>query len=160
MLEIFFPNETRTLKLDEQDANLWFSHNWIKPTTDKKYFSCNFGQGDFRRAFNFHQKINPDYCLTDHKDGDKWNNQRENLREASYQDNNRNRTCIKDSPFNTSKYKGVYLHSKNNNWIARICINSKTKHIGVFHSEEEAARAYDIKAKEVFGEFANTNFKD
>lgn len=31
-------------------------------------------------------------------------------------------------------------------------------YIGSYHDEVRAAQAYDIKAKEVFGEFANINF--
>ena len=33
-----------------------------------------------------------------------------------------------------------------------------TKHVGYFASEEEAARAYDIKARELWGDNAIVNF--
>ena len=44
-----------------------------------------------------------------------------------------------------------------NKWRARITINGKTMHLGLFASAIEAARAYNEKAKELFGDFANLN---
>ena len=62
-------------------------------------------------------------------------------------------------PTGKSKYKGVSFVSKNK-WRARICINNKRQHIGYFKNEEEAAYAYDLKAKELFEEFAYLNFSN
>lgn len=43
----------------------------------------------------------------------------------------------------TSKYTGVYFNKRNNKFTAKTSINRKTKHIGYFDSELEAAKAYD-----------------
>lgn len=58
----------------------------------------------------------------------------------------------------TSRFKGVSKHSQNNRWIAQIGINNRTVYIGSFVDEIEAARAYDKRAREVYGEYARTNF--
>jgi hypothetical protein len=49
-------------------------------------------------------------------------------------------------------------HSKP--WQARITFNRKTINIYAYKTEEEAARAYDKKAIELFGEFAQLNFPE
>jgi hypothetical protein len=56
----------------------------------------------------------------------------------------------------TSQYRGVYL-SPRGQWMARIQVAGKTRYIGVFESEKDAANAYDAAAREAFGEFANLN---
>ena len=43
-------------------------------------------------------------------------------------------------------------------WRCRIKINNKSIHIGCFTDEIEAAKTYDKKAAELFGEFAYLNF--
>ncbi len=46
----------------------------------------------------------------------------------------------------------TYIH-------AHIQIKEKYVCLGAYKTEELAAKAYDIKAKEIQGEFANLNFK-
>jgi hypothetical protein len=57
----------------------------------------------------------------------------------------------------TSKYKGVYWDKNNKKWMSRIKINKKTKYLGRFKSEKEAAEVYNKAAVELFGEFAYLN---
>jgi hypothetical protein len=90
----------------------------------------------------------------DHRDLDKLNNTRENLRECTKTDNSRN---TKKRNNKTSKYKGVCWAKDRNKWRAFIRYNDKRIAIGSFDSEKEAGIAYNEKAKEYFGEFAWLN---
>jgi hypothetical protein len=55
----------------------------------------------------------------------------------------------------TSQFKGVYR--KDGKWAAQIVDNKKKKYLGTFGSEQEAARVYNVAAKDRFGEFAVLN---
>jgi hypothetical protein len=59
---------------------------------------------------------------------------------------------------NTSGYKGVIWFIKRNKWMGRIQTKGKLTILGYYNTKEEAAKAYDEKAKELFGEFAKLNF--
>lgn len=92
----------------------------------------------------------------DHIDLNGLNNQKSNLRKCTKQQNNMNQKPRKNS---SSKFKGVSWKKKINKWQSQIEFNKKGIYIGVFQSEIEAAKAYDKKALELFGEFAWLNFK-
>lgn len=97
----------------------------------------------------------------DHIDQNKQNNNIGNLRLATSASNCHNRQltpAIKKKK--TSKYKGVYWHKPRNKWRARIVVNGKPKELGRFHKEEDAAKVYDLAAKQFYGQFAVLNFKD
>lgn len=89
----------------------------------------------------------------DHIDRDVSNNIIENLRDCSRSQNMANRS----SP---NTVKGV--HFNGSSYIARIGnpFSRKTEYIGSYPTEEIAAKAYDIKAKEYFGDFAVLNFPE
>jgi hypothetical protein len=55
-------------------------------------------------------------------------------------------------------YRGV--HKTGNRYKARVTVEGKGKHIGVYPTEEEAGRAYDEAAKEIYGDFALLNFPE
>jgi len=88
--------------------------------------------------------------MIDHINRNGLDNRRENLRLATNRQNQGNREKLRG----TSQYKGVRRCTDCNRWRASI----KSIHLGLFSSEEEAAKAYDKAAKEYYGEFAKLNF--
>lgn len=97
----------------------------------------------------------PDNLDIDHIYHDKLDNRKSQLRLAKHCQNMSNSRHRKG----TSKYKGVNWDITKNKWVSGIMLNYKRIHIGYFTDEEEAAKAYDKKALELFGEFAYLNFK-
>lgn len=95
--------------------------------------------------------------LIDHIDGNKLNNQKSNLRKCTNQQNQMNRKKSKNC---TSRFKGVYFNKKSNKWMSRLILNKETIFLGEFKTEEDSAKAYDSKARELFGEFARCNFDE
>lgn len=89
----------------------------------------------------------------DHRDGNGLNNQKSNLRVATRAQNQINRGLPCN---NTSGFKGVYR--KGRSWVARLHYNGSKISLGSYADPAEAARAYDRKARELFGEFAWLNF--
>lgn len=90
----------------------------------------------------------------DHIDGNPLNNRRENLRHVTGSQNQYNQ---KSNRGGSSQYKGVSWHKQIKKWTARIKAEGKTKNLGCFKAEEDAARAYNKIAKETWGEYARLN---
>lgn len=93
----------------------------------------------------------PSRIQIDHIDGNKQNNNPNNLRIATNQENQRN---VKIQKNNTSGFKGVSYEKDRNKWKASISDGSRKINLGRFNSPEEAHVAYKNKAIELFGEFA------
>lgn len=96
----------------------------------------------------------PNSKLIDHKNGNGLDNRRENLRICNYSQNGANQKPQKNC---SSKYKGVWWNKWDKRFQAAIKKNGKRTYLGYFDDEVEAAKAYDKKAKELFGEFARLN---
>ena len=101
-------------------------------------------------------KVPPGFTV-DHKDGNALNNRRDNLRQATYTQNQGNRRLSRD---NTTGYKGVSIDKRKRfkKYRAWIGINQKRKPLGNFYTPTEAAKAYNEAAIQYFGiEFAKLN---
>ena len=95
-----------------------------------------------------------DKPCVDHIDRCKLNNFAVNLRWCTSSENNANRSKRANA---TSQFVGVNWAKHQKKWRSRINIQKKKIHIGYYSDEREAARAYDRKALELYGEFANIN---
>lgn len=90
-------------------------------------------------------------ALVDHRNRNGLDNQRANLRVVSDSENQQNKVGKAGS---TSRFKGVSWDSVRGKWKAQI----RQENLGRFESEEEAARAYDARARNLFGDFGLLNF--
>jgi hypothetical protein len=86
----------------------------------------------------------------DHRNGIKYENWWDNLREATPRQNQANMKMHKD---NRSGFKGASFHK--GKFASHISIDGKSTYLGRFNSAEEANAAYFRAAIAHFGEFAN-----
>jgi hypothetical protein len=83
----------------------------------------------------------------DHRNGDRADDRLANIREATRQENDRNRRCV-----NRWGLKGIYR--QHGRWCSRIKFGGRSMHLGMFDTAEEAHAAYCAAAREHFGQFA------
>ena len=101
-----------------------------------------------------HKQLNqtPAGMVTDHINGNVLDNRKENLRSVEHYVNMHNRgKTIK----NKSGFKGV--HQNCNKFEAGIRVNGKKIYLGLYNTAVQAALAYNKKATELFGDYANLN---
>lgn len=92
--------------------------------------------------------------VVDHCNRNTLDNRYHNLRYCEPKDNTLNRAGSRSGK---SIYKGVAPAKSAGTWRAVIVIHGKQKALGVFDTEEAAAWAYNVAAKEAFGEYAFLN---
>jgi hypothetical protein len=92
------------------------------------------------------------FTVTDHRDGNRLNNQRSNLRACTHSQNGCNRAKLRAT---ASQYKGVRLLE--GKWAAEIRLDGKRAYLGRFLTEEDAAIEYNRAALKIHGEFARLN---
>ena len=88
----------------------------------------------------------------DHINGNVADNRVESLRWATHRENSFNSSL---SSVNSSGFKGVTLDKKSGKWQARITVNGKLKHLGLFANKEDAIKARYEDAVKQFGTFIN-----
>ena len=92
--------------------------------------------------------------LVDHRDGNKLDNRRTNLRQASKAQNSQNGL---KSPGRASLFRGVTWHRAAAKWQASIRASGRNLYLGLFTDEHEAGHAYNRAAIHHHGEFARLN---
>jgi hypothetical protein len=119
------------------------------------YVHRQYTEDGKRRSELLHRRINKltrgDDTEIDHRNGDKLDNRRENLRICSKQQNQRNVGLIST---NKSGFKGV-CKGRRGKWRAQIQVNKKQIYLGEFFCPKEAYAAYCRAAEKIHGEFAN-----
>lgn len=137
--------------VDAADYELLAAFKWFAERQKHTYYaSRNYVRSDGkRRVLRMHCAILT-APLVDHRNGDGLDNRRSNLRSADRRGNGANASL---SSRNKSGFKGVSWHKETGKWRADL----GGKSLGLYDDPKEAARAYDVAAKEQFGEFARAN---
>jgi hypothetical protein len=140
--------------VDAEDYGRLNQYKWHVSKSHKSEYAVRC-QG--RKHISMHRLLlnAPPHLLVDHRDCNGLNNRKANLRLCTHQENVHNQRPRKGG---SSRFKGVFWNKKEKKYVARIRINGKRYSLGYFHDEIEAAVTYDIKAMELFGDFAYFNF--
>ena len=141
--------------VDDEDYELVSQYKWFKVLCKKTWYAWTTTNKHIR----MHRLIMdfPESGIIDHTNHNGLDNRRSNLRMATHSLSQANR---RKQSNNTSGYKGGYRMAKGRRkqWCADLMFEKKKYKLGYYHTPEEAAMAYDAKAKEMFGEFACLNF--
>jgi AP2 domain/HNH endonuclease len=141
--------------VDDADFDRLSAHSWhVHKTTSGDFYAARTGCRPRQRKILMHRELFPGVSEVDHKNRNKLDNRRSNLRPATHTQNLGNSGRPKH---NTSGFKGASLDKRSGKWKAQIQVASKSVWLGSFDTRLAAARAYDTAAKKQFGEFACLN---
>jgi hypothetical protein len=152
--------ENKDVLIDDEDYEYLFNCYDMK-ITDHGYVYCSPKKKWKGKMALFSMTIhkllmNPDKrgrsIVVDHRDGNKLNNQKDNLRVCTHEQNMRNRK----PQGGKSEYKGVYKHHNSGLWSAQTS-NKGSVYKGLFSTEVAAANCYNYWSKIEYGEFALLN---
>jgi len=140
--------------VDDEDYEYLNQWKWYAHKNGNTYYvNRDVRHGRYREKISMHRFImnTPKKLQVDHIDHNGLNNQKNNLRNCTRSQNQRN----KIASLKSSKYLGV--SKRDNSYKAIITDNGKKYYLGTFHSEIEAAASYNEAAKKYHKEFANLN---
>lgn len=137
--------------VDDDDFERLSKFNWSIDKDGYAIRTTRVGNKLVRQKMHREILKAPSDKFVDHKNGIPYDNRKENIRLCSRGENKRNSRKVGG----TSRYKGV-VRAKGK-WRAMITYDKKTRQIGSYESEVEAALAYNVAASFAFREFANLN---
>ena len=142
--------------VSQEDSDFVDQYSWID--TGRGYIARNHERiGNYRKRTQLHRAIGdrmfggiPKNKIIDHIDRNPKNNCRENIRLATYSNNQWNRVKSRN---NTSGYKGVVQLKKTGRFIAMVGYKNYLVRIGSFPTVEEAYEAYCAIGSKLHGKF-------
>jgi len=157
MKEIELPNGMIAV-IDDEDFEKASQHKW-SASEQNHYYVVASGKIDGKsQVIILHRLIMnaPKHLHVDHKNRNPLDNRKCNLRMVTSFQNAKNKKPAKDKLYKgTQKYESFGVIS----YRVAVGNNYEVKPVGIaFIDEDEAARAYDVKAIETHGEYAWLNF--
>lgn len=134
--------------------SLNFNHNryakLLKPNLSPSgYYRVTLFNDKIRISKNIHLLVwdhfgdkprNGRKLQVDHIDDNRLNNRFDNLQLLTDRENISKMHLSKGTK--TSRYLGVHYFKRDDKWLAKITINNKSHHLGLFDKEEDARDAY------------------
>lgn len=144
---------TRIARIDSEDMPLISEFKWyLRISGSGMYYATNR-----KTRMHMHWMVigrPKDGLVIDHIDGDGLNNCKSNLRVVTHTQNMYNSRARKNT---SSTFKGVHWNKSRRRWTCQIRAGLKTRHVGHFKSEIEAASAYNEIASILHGPYARLN---
>lgn len=138
--------------IDDQDVELVSRHRWWQSSNPEyRYAESDDGLLMHRLILG----VTETAVHVDHVNHDGLDNRRVNLRLCNHTQNQGNARRRRD---NSSGFRGVSWSRQSGKYKAQIRDNKVKTYLGSYATAEEAALAYDVAARRIFGEFANPNF--
>ena len=120
-----------------------------------KYIETKINKTNIRmHQMVFDEEYDKDNYIIDHINHIRHDNRRINLRLNTLSGNSHNKSKSKNK---SSQYKGVNYSKNDKRWRAVIYHENKEYNLGLYGNEHEAAIAYNKKAIDLYGKFANLN---
>ena len=146
MKEILLTNSSLVALVDDEDFALVSKYRWhlhsrgyVRTNQNPQIYLHHLVAGKPPRGLEH-----------DHRNLDKRDCRKENIRLATRAQNNQNKVGPRVT-------KGVYVDKRRGTLHARIKHNKKTTFLGTFSTIDDAKKAYNEAAKRIFGEFARIN---
>jgi hypothetical protein len=141
--------------VDDEDYEYINQWKWcVTECKGRRYATRAYKENGKNHYLFLHRVImqTPINLVVDHMDHNGLNCQKHNMRNCTRKQNLQNKLPQKNS---SSKYLGVSYSKEMKKFRADI----NDVFLGYFPDELDAAKAYDAKALETYGEYANLNFK-
>ena len=155
MKEIYLTNSPLKAQVSDEDYFKVCFSNWMLEKHGYVKETTTFHNEDrLHIVIARFMKLDLSLGVVDHKDTNKRNCDRENLRIATHSENHANSKGQKQRQGN---YKGVTFDKRRGTYFARLTVDQKSLHLGTFTFDYEAALAYNEAALKYFGPFALLN---
>ena len=145
--------------VDDEDYEYLNQFNWFASKNFNTYYATRGTRKDGKKVSVPMHRVILNVSTgkhIDHINHDGLDNRKINLRICTISQNQHNQRL--HTGLKSSVYKGVHWSKKSKKWQSRVGFMGKRIYVGQYDSEKDAAKAYDLKAIEYFGEFAKTNF--
>lgn len=149
--KIFLVDSDEFFICDKDDFNkFYFGNSFCKD--GKGYIIC-----DGKKFHRLIMNIDDSRYDVDHKNGNKLDNRKKNLRICKHSQNSKNKAVNKN---NKSGIVGVYWNNRCGKWVAEIKVDYKRISLGYFDDINEAADARRKAEIKYFGEYSIQKSRD